>query len=88
MEVNIAEHHVSETLQYLDEFFQPDVDKRGLRLSLEDVSPDGRDLLRVDQFKLNEILTNLIKNAIKYTPEAWDYLLPRPMSKCIMVKSG
>ena len=69
MEVNIAEHHVNETLQYLEEFFQPDVHKRGLRLSLEDVSPDGRDLLRVDQFKLNEILTNLIKNAIKYTPE-------------------
>jgi CheY-like chemotaxis protein len=51
----------------LARFFQPEAEKKGLELSIEMLLPDAKKHLLTDRGKLDSIITNLIKNAIKYT---------------------
>ncbi len=66
MELNKKPHNVIETLNYLYEFFKPEITFKGMQWN-RGYDQKGKCKFLVDQFKLNEILTNLIKNAIKYT---------------------
>ena len=68
MELTLIKHNVIETLEYLYEFFAPEIKAKGLTWNKTFKSSD-RAIICVDQYKLNEVLTNLIKNAIKYTIE-------------------
>ncbi|MCX6240363.1 MAG: ATP-binding protein [Bacteroidetes bacterium] len=56
--------------QLLDElfvFFQPNADKRGLKLILHKAFPDNESSIQCDPVKLRQILTNLLGNALKFT---------------------
>jgi|GEM_PF-1425023 PAS domain S-box-containing protein len=66
MELNKEAHNVIETLNYLYEFFKPEISFKSIEW-IRNYDMNGRCKFLVDQFKLNEVLTNLIKNAIKYT---------------------
>ena len=50
-------------------FFQSECEKKGLSFSLNDIKPDDQLVVWTDEHKLIAILTNLIKNAIKYTKQ-------------------
>ncbi|MBN1198765.1 MAG: PAS domain S-box protein [Bacteroidales bacterium] len=50
-------------------FFMPQAKQKGIALTLVTKQEDYPLLIRTDKGKLNSILTNLIKNAIKYTEE-------------------
>ncbi|MBN2636280.1 MAG: PAS domain S-box protein [Prolixibacteraceae bacterium] len=52
----------------LVQFFTPEATGKGLEIILEKLLPAEKKNLFTDQNKLDSILTNLIKNAIKYTP--------------------
>jgi len=67
MDINIVEHHVNDVLNELYDFFKPEVKKRGLKLSIGNTASQHADTIQADRHKLIEVLTNLIKNAIKYT---------------------
>jgi len=69
MDVNLEEHHVNETMDYLYDFFKLEAERKGLSFQVKAIEKSDKDLLVVDKFKLNKTLTNLIKNAIKYTDE-------------------
>ncbi len=55
--------------QELLDFFQPEAQENNLRLSISKQSTDHKINIKTDKDKLNSILTNLIKNALKYTHE-------------------
>jgi signal transduction histidine kinase/DNA-binding response OmpR family regulator len=49
-------------------FFRPESEKRGIYLRSEVQLPEDVQLLITDRTKLAQIITNLIKNALKFTP--------------------
>ncbi|MGL5318247.1 MAG: ATP-binding protein [Bacteroidales bacterium] len=59
--------NVNTQLEQLYKFFLPEVEKKGLFLVLGDGVSDRRARIYTDEEKLYAIMTNLIKNAIKYS---------------------
>ena len=66
--VNLKDVDVRERIDELMHFFIPEAKKKGLKLILENEVPKAVTVISTDQNKLDSIFTNLIKNAIKYTP--------------------
>ena len=48
-------------------FFKPEAKKKGLNLMIDLLLPDNKKHIETDKDKLSSIISNLIKNAIKYT---------------------
>lgn len=65
--VDLKEVNVQERLDELIRFFTPEATKKGLKLTLENEAPKTAATITTDQNKFDSVLTNLIKNAIKYT---------------------
>lgn len=67
VDVNIQDTNVNQLLQYMHSFFKPEADSKNLQLAI--LVPDlSKELvIKTDREKLYAILTNLLKNAIKYT---------------------
>jgi PAS domain S-box-containing protein len=65
--VNWQYVNVYKEIKGLYDFFLPEVQKKELRLILENRKPDIPVIISTDENKLISICTNLIKNAIKYT---------------------
>lgn len=59
--------NVNEHLEALVKFFLPEASKKGILLSIDALLPQENQYLETDESKLDSILTNLIKNAIKFT---------------------
>lgn len=49
-------------------FFRPEADKKGIYLRAENQLPENQSLIITDKTKVAQIITNLIKNALKFTP--------------------
>ena len=69
MEVDIKESNINEQTEYIYTFFKPEVESKGMQLSFNNSLPTNKVIIRTDREKLYAILTNLVKNAIKYTKE-------------------
>jgi len=69
MEVNIKESNVIEQIEFIYNFFKPEVEKKGLKFLLKNKLHSNEAAILTDKEKIFAILTNLIKNAIKYTNE-------------------
>lgn len=65
--VLLKETNVNEQLEFIYKFFSKEVEQKGLHLSLKESLSPANAVVLADQEKLYAILTNLIKNAIKYT---------------------
>jgi signal transduction histidine kinase/CheY-like chemotaxis protein len=66
-EVHLSASNINEQLEYIHNFFWPEADLKGLELSLNNRLECNDALLFTDREKVYAILTNLVKNAIKYT---------------------
>ena len=69
MEVNITEGNINEQIEYLYTFFNPEAIKKELILSYNNQLSNTESIIATDREKVYAILTNLIKNSIKYTHE-------------------
>ena len=67
MDVIISETNINEQLESVYELFAPEVEKRGLQLSVKNSMPSKNSRIKTDREKLYAILTNLVNNAIKFT---------------------
>ena len=69
MEVNIKESNINEQMEFVYTFFKPEIESKGLQLLLKKTLSAKEAIITTDREKVYAILTNLVKNAIKYTNE-------------------
>ena len=67
MVVNLEASNVNEQIEYIHTFFMSEAKAKGITLSFKNSLPLKEAIIKTDREKLFAILTNLVKNAIKYT---------------------
>jgi CheY-like chemotaxis protein/anti-sigma regulatory factor (Ser/Thr protein kinase) len=67
MKPDLNESNINEQIEYVYTFFKPQVKAKGMHLILSNALPAGQEKIITDREKLFAILTNLVKNAIKYS---------------------
>ncbi len=67
MTFDITESDINEQIEYIYTFFKPEVEAKGLKFSFKNTLPSNETIIKTDREKVYAILTNLVKNAIKYT---------------------
>ncbi|MFZ1730288.1 MAG: ATP-binding protein [Bacteroidota bacterium] len=69
IELDITQTNVNKQIDYIATFFRPEIHDRNLQLIVTKPLPDDEVFFETDREKLYAILTNIVKNAIKFTPE-------------------
>jgi signal transduction histidine kinase len=69
MLVNISESDINEQTEFIYTFFKPEVEEKGMQFFVKNGLPDGLAMVNTDREKLYAVLTNLVKNAIKFSKE-------------------
>jgi len=67
MEIYKKESNINEQLEYVYTFFKPEIERKELQLILSKKLPLKEAIINTDPEKIYAILTNLVKNAIKFT---------------------
>ncbi|MBN1987457.1 MAG: PAS domain S-box protein, partial [Prolixibacteraceae bacterium] len=67
LELKLTQVKINEQIEFLYKFFKPETESKGLTFKLYKALPDEQAIVETDQEKLYGVLTNLIRNAIKYT---------------------
>ncbi|WP_299526574.1 transporter substrate-binding domain-containing protein [uncultured Lutibacter sp.] len=67
MNVDIKESNINEQIEYIYTFFKPEVEAKGMQLFFKNTLLAKEATIKTDREKLFAILTNLVKNAIKYS---------------------
>ena len=86
-----SETSVNQLLRDLLAFFSLAAEQKGLRLSFTTGLPDHDSIITTDSGKLNQILTNLIQNAVKFTSKGgidFGYSLKGTMLDFYVIDSG
>jgi CheY-like chemotaxis protein/two-component sensor histidine kinase len=65
----ITKSNINEQIEFIYTFFKPETEAKGLKISLNNSLTAKEATIITDREKLYAILTNLVKNAIKYTEE-------------------
>jgi PAS domain S-box-containing protein len=69
IKTDCEETNINEKVEFTYKFFKPEVEKKGLQLMFKNGLPSKESIIKTDNEKVYGILTNLIKNAIKFTYE-------------------
>jgi len=67
MELRLSESNINEQIEYIHTFFKPEAEAKGITLTFINSITRNDATLTIDREKVYAILTNLVKNAIKYT---------------------
>lgn len=67
MKLVLTESDINEQVEYIYTFFKPEVEAKGMNIYLKTTLPSKEAIIKTDREKVFAILTNLVKNAIKYT---------------------
>jgi signal transduction histidine kinase len=67
MEVKISDSNINEQIEYIYTFFKPEVEGKGMQLSYNISLLSKDSFIKTDREKIFAILTNLVKNSIKYS---------------------
>lgn len=71
MQVYVARTNINEQIETISAFFMPEAEAKGINLKYKTNLPDDESVIRTDPDKVYAILTNLVKNAIKFTREGF-----------------
>ncbi|MCX6309065.1 MAG: hybrid sensor histidine kinase/response regulator, partial [Bacteroidia bacterium] len=69
MNVNLKMSNIVNQVEYIYHFFKPEAEKKGLDFFIGNTTIDAEIIILTDREKLFAILSNLVKNAIKYSEE-------------------
>ncbi|MDO9511417.1 MAG: PAS domain S-box protein [Bacteroidales bacterium] len=69
MGIAITEANINEQIEFTYKFFKPEVQLKGLKFSFKTGLPTKESIIKTDNEKVYGILTNLVRNAIKFTFE-------------------
>ena len=69
MKVYIKETNINEKIEFTYKFFKPEVELKGLQFLVKNSLPSKEVIIKTDNEKVYAILTNLVRNAIKFTYE-------------------
>ncbi|MFV5689363.1 PAS domain S-box protein [Flavobacterium sp. ZT3R25] len=67
MKILISETNINQQIEYIHTFFKPEIDAKNMQFSFKNSLPSKETLIKTDREKIYAILTNLVKNAIKFT---------------------
>jgi PAS domain S-box-containing protein len=67
VEVSLSDTNVNEQIEYIYTFFKPECTQKGIALFHKNALPKEASIIKTDREKVYAILTNLVKNAIKFT---------------------
>ena len=71
MDIRLTEVNTNQILTSLYQFFEPEVIKKGIKLSYQLPLSDENSVIETDMTKFSQIMTNLIKNSLRYTNEGF-----------------
>ncbi len=69
--LNITEYNLVDEVRNIYEFYQPEVTKKGLNFVNQNQEDQQEVIISTDRDKVFAVMSNLIKNAIKYTHEGF-----------------
>ena len=69
IKVDIKESNINEQIEFIYKFFKPEVESKGIQFFFKNSLPLKEAIIKTDIEKIYVILTNLVKNAIKFTNE-------------------
>jgi len=67
MEITVTETDINEQIKYIYTLFKPETMQKGIQIGYNNALPAEEAIIRTDRDKIYTILTNLIKNALKFT---------------------
>jgi PAS domain S-box-containing protein len=67
IELMFTETNVNEQIEFISNFFLPEVEQKNVQISHNNGLPTNEAIITTDREKVYAILTNLVKNAIKFT---------------------
>ncbi len=67
MNLFISETNINEQIEFIYTFFKPEIEGKGMQFSNMSSLPAKECFIKTDREKVYAILTNLIKNAVKFT---------------------
>jgi PAS domain S-box-containing protein len=67
MKVDIKESSINEQIAFIYNFFKPEVESKGIRFFFKNGLQSKDAIIKTDPKKIIALLTNLVKNAIKFT---------------------
>jgi PAS domain S-box-containing protein len=71
MDVSITKTEINDQIEYIYNFFKPEAEQKGIKLLFRITLPTQKAVVNTDKEKVYAILTNLVKNALKYTPDGF-----------------
>jgi signal transduction histidine kinase/CheY-like chemotaxis protein len=69
MKVDNKDTNINEKIEFIYTFFKPQAEEKGIQLLFRNTLPTKVTTIKTDSEKVYSILTNLVKNAIKYSKE-------------------
>jgi len=67
MEVNLQESNINEQIEFLYAFFKPEMERKEMQFLFRNSLPSNEAIIKTDSEKVYTILTNIVKNAIKFS---------------------
>ncbi|WP_372745122.1 ATP-binding protein [Lutibacter sp.] len=71
MKVVIDSTNVNEHIEYIYNFFKPEIEGKGIAFSIESIPSSTENIVFTDSEKVYAVLINLVKNALKHTEKGF-----------------